>query len=81
MPISDDAFREPMLSKYLERYPMTYDKKERYTATIVNPKIDQARSNSIDGSGWKQPGYNPTHNSTSVEKINLTTDSPQIRKY
>lgn len=81
MPISDDAFREPELSKYKDRYPLSYDKKQRYTDTVVNPKVTQGRSNSIDGSGWKQPGYNPNHNSTTIERINITNDSPQIRKY
>lgn len=81
MPISESAFREPSLSKYKERYPMSYDKNQRYTDTIVNPKIDVARSNSIDGSGWKQPGYNPNHNSTKVERLNITTDSPSLKPY
>lgn len=81
MPISENEFREPQLSKYKERYPMSYNKNDRWTATVVNPKIDQGRSNSVDGSGWKQPGYNPNHNSTSIERINLTTDDLQLRPY
>jgi len=81
MPISESEFREPKFTRYQERYPMTYNKNERYTATVVNPKILQARVNSIDGSGWKLPGYNPNHNSISVERVNLTTESPTFRPY
>lgn len=75
MPISEEEFRLPKLTRYQERYPMSYNKNDRYTATVVNPKVFQGRSNSLDGSGWKQPGYNPNHNSVSIERINLTTES------
>jgi len=81
MPISENEYREPKLAKYQERYPISYNKNDRYTATVVNPKILQSRSNSIDGSGWKQPGYNPSHNSVTIEKINLTTESPTLKPY
>ena len=81
MPISENEYRFPTLVKYKERYPMSYNKNDRYTATVVNPKIDQGRSNSLDGSGWKQPGYNPDHNSTSLERVNLTNDSPTFKPY
>ena len=79
MPISENEYREPKLVKYQERYPMSYNKNDRYTDTVVNPKVLQARSNSIDGSGWKQPGYNPNHNSVTIEKINLTIESPILK--
>ncbi len=81
MPVSENEYREPRFIKYKERYPMTYDKNARYTDTIVNSKVNQARANSIDGSGWKQPGYNPNHNSTTTEKINLTTENPTFKPY
>jgi hypothetical protein len=81
MPISESEFREPKLTKYKERYPMSYDKNQRYTDTIVNPMVDQARSNSVDGSGWKSPGYNPSHNSTRLERVNLTVSDPSYKPY
>jgi len=81
MPIPESAFREPAFTKYKERYPISYDKNQRYMDTVVNPRVDVARSNSVDGSGWKQPGYNPNHNSTRVEKVNLTAESPQFKPY
>lgn len=81
MPISDDSFRKPAFTKYKTRYPLSYDKKQRYTDTMVNPIGNQARSNSSDGSGWKLPGYNPSHNSTRTETVNLTSESPQLKGY
>lgn len=81
MPVSESDYREPQFIKYQERYPMTYDKNARYTDTVVNPRLPAGRSNSIDGTGWKVPGYNKNHNSTTVERVNLTTDSPTFRPY
>jgi len=81
MPISESAFSKPTFTKYKERYPLSYDKKQRYTDTMVNPIGNQARSNSSDGSGWKQPGYNVNHNSTRTETVNLTSESPQYKAY
>ncbi len=81
MPISENEYREPRFIKYQDRYPMSYDKNDRYTATLTNARVLPARANSVDGSGWKQPGYNPNHNSTTMERVNLTTDSPTFRPY
>ena len=81
MPISENEYREPQLIKYQERYPISYNKNDRFLDTIVNPKVFVGRSHSVDGSGWKQPGYNPNHNSTSIERINLTTDNITLRPY
>lgn len=81
MPISEDEIRNPRFIKYQDRYPLSYDKTERYTATVVNPKVFVGRSNSIDGTGWKLPGYNPHHNSINTERLNLSTDSPTLKPY
>lgn len=81
MPVSEDEYREPRFIKIPDRYPMTYDKTARYTDTVVNPKLFQGRANSTDGSGWKPPGYNPRHQSTTVERVNLTIDSPTFKPY
>lgn len=81
MPISEDEFRIPKFSSFSERYPLSANKKDKFTSTMVNPKVLQSRSNSNDGSGWKQPGYNPSHNSTTTEHVNLTAESPTFRKY
>lgn len=81
MPVSENEYREPRFIKYQERYPITYDKNARYIDTIVNPRIFQGRSSSISRGEWKQPGYNPNHNSTTLERVSLTTDSPTLKPY
>lgn len=81
MPVSENEYREPQFIKYQERYPISYDKNVRYTDTVVSPSVFQGRSNSVDGSGWKPPGYNKNHNSTKTERVNLTTDSPSFKPY
>lgn len=81
MPISESEFRQPRLVKYQERYPMTYDKNARMTDTLVSAHVYVGRSNSIDGSGWKSPGYNVNNNSTTVERVNLTTENPSYKPY
>lgn len=81
MPISEDEFRTPKFSRLKDRYPLSYDKKARFTDTIVNPKVYHGRSNSTDGTGWKQPGYNPNHNSVTVERVNLNAENPTFKKY
>lgn len=79
MPISENEYREPRFVKYRERYPMTYSKTDRYIDTIVNPRVNIARS--VGGASWKMPGYNPRHNSTTTERISLTNDSPTLKPY
>jgi len=80
MPIAESEFQKPRFIRYQDRYPLAYDKFQRYTDTVVAPKNYQARSNSLDGRGnWKQPGYNPNHNSITIEKVSLTNESPQFK--
>lgn len=79
MPISENEYREPKFIKMLGRYPMTYDKKAMFTDTIVNPRVYVGRS--VGGAGWKAPGYNPNHNSTTTERVALTNDSPSFKPY
>jgi hypothetical protein len=81
MPISENEYRTPRFIRYQERYPISYDKNERYTATLTNARVYAGRANSEDGSGWKPPGYNPNHNSTTIERVNLIKDSPSFRPY
>ena len=81
MPISESEYREPQFSKYQERYPMSYSKTDRFLDTIVNPKCFEGRSNSIGALGWKQQGYNPKHNSITIEKINITNDNITLKPY
>lgn len=78
MPVSEDEFRNPRFIKYQDRYPLSYNKKAKFTDTIVNPKVYQGRAN---GGGWKPPGYNPNHNSATPETVNLTTENPTFKSY
>ena len=79
MPLSEKDFREPYWIKYRERYPMSYDKKDRFNT--INPRTDMARYNGDRDTGWKQAGYNPNHQSTRVEKINLLSDTLTLKPY
>jgi len=81
MPISENEYREPKFTRYQERYPMSYNKNDRMTDTLVSAYVYVGRSNSVDGSGWKAPGYNVNHNSTTVERVNLTTENPSYKPY
>lgn len=80
MPISEAELREPKFVKMQERYPLDTNKNLRYL-NIVGLDTYTARSYSSDGSGWRQPGYSPSHNSITIEKIRLTTDKPSLRPY
>ena len=76
MPVPIEAYARPELVKMRTRYPMTEDKKDRFP-DYAN---DYKRSWKSE-SGWKQGGYNPNHQSTRVEKVNLTTDEITLRPY
>jgi len=79
MPISESEFIEPKLVRYKERYPMSYDKRDRYNT--INPRMDMARHSGVRDSGWKQAGYNPNHQSTRIERIKLTNDDISLKPY
>lgn len=81
MPVSENEYREPQFVKYQERYPISYNKNDRYLDTVVNPRVFEGRSHGGARTEWKAPGYNPNHNSTTLERVNLTTDSPSFRPY
>ncbi len=79
MPVSEGDYREPYWVKMRDRYPMSYDKKDRFNT--INPRHSMARYNGDPDTGWKQAGYNPNQQSTRVEKINLTSDTITLRPY
>ena len=79
MPLSENDFREPKLTKYQTRYPLTTDKKDRYNT--INPRTDMARYAGDRDTGWKQAGYNPNHQSTRIERINLLSDEISLKPY
>lgn len=80
MPISIEEFKLPAFIKYQERYPYSYDKKDRYND--VNPIVFAERSARYNQDGVvKQAGYNPHHQSTRVERINLRSDDITLKPY
>jgi hypothetical protein len=81
MPISEDEFREPKWIKLRERYPMSYDSTDRFNE--VNPRHPANRYPGDEGreGGWKQAGYNPNHNSITIERIQVRSDSIQLKPY
>lgn len=81
MPISIDEYATPSFIKYEERYPLSYDKEDRFNE--VNPLHTAARYPGTEGreGGWKQPGYNPNHQTTTIEKIRVRSDDITIRPY
>lgn len=81
MPIPIEEFATPTLQKIRDRYPMSYDKKDRYNE--VCPRDNALRYVGDVGreGGWKLPGYNPNHQTTSLERINVRTEDIQIRPY
>ncbi len=81
MPISIDEYRVPKFIRFKNRYPLIENGKSRFTDTIVNPRVYEGRSARALEVGWKLPGYNPNHNSTSVERINLKNDSISLKPY
>jgi hypothetical protein len=81
MPVSIEEYKEPTLFKMQERYPMSYDKTDRFNE--INPMLHAARHPGDQGreGGWKQGGYNPNHQTTSIERINVRADEITLRPY
>lgn len=75
MPVSMDEYRVP---KWV---PMTGVDK----ATMSRDNEERFYKFETDVRGWKegflQPGYNPNHNSTKVENINIDRDSISLKGY
>ena len=69
MPVPIEDFATPRFEKLRDRYVMntSTDHKVRF------PDYEEGDPRSWRG-GFKQAGYNPNHQSTKVESINLYTD-------
>jgi hypothetical protein len=81
MPIDISEFREPKLSKLKGRYPMSYDKKDRFHNFETNMRSYRNPDTNSEEGGFKQGGYNPNHNSTRIEKVNLFSDNITLKPY
>jgi len=81
MPVPISAYAEPKFERMKERYPMSYNKEDRYNE--VYPEHCAGRYQGSEGreGGWKQPGYNPNHQTPSIEKIRVRSDNIIVRPY
>ena len=81
MPISEEEFRNPSWIKFRERYPMSYDKQDKFNE--INPRHNAQRYQGDVGrdGGWKYAGYNPNHQTTRTETFNIRTDDIQLKPY
>jgi len=78
MPISINEYATPRWTKMRERYPWSLDKNYRYRNLTINPRHPVERYAGDDrGMGWKDPGYNPNHDSIRTERVNLNTDTTE----
>ena len=69
MPIPIEDFSEPKFIKYEECWTLVPDKKARFMRFE-----DYPRNYRGEGGTFPQAGYNPDHQSTTIEKINLYSD-------
>lgn len=69
MPIDISEFATPKFTRIKEQHWLGTDSKAKF----IN-YTDYPRSYRGDGGNFPQGGYNPAHNSSKVEKINLKTD-------
>lgn len=74
MPISLEEYREPKWIKHRTRYTMAgiEDQKARFINYEDYPR-------NYRGGDIKRPGYNPNHQSTRVERINLKVDNLTLK--
>jgi len=81
MPISIEEFANPKWVRLQNRYPMSYNKEDRFNE--ICPRHFAGRYPGSEGreGGWKQPGYNPNHQSTRVERIRVRSDGITLKPY
>jgi hypothetical protein len=81
MPIPIEEFATPQLIKMQTKYPMSYNKDDRFNE--VNPRLSANRHMGAEGreGGWKFAGYNPNHQSTRIEKFSIRNDDITLKPY
>lgn len=81
MPIDISEYATPTFTRLRERYPMSYEKSDRYNE--INPRHFAERYQGDVGreGGWKAGGYNPNHQPNRVERINIRTDGFTLKPY
>ena len=81
MPIPISAYAEPKFERIRERYPMSYDKEDRYNEICPRHFASRYPGNEGREGGWKQPGYNPSHQTVTIERIRVRSDNITLRPY
>ena len=81
MPVSIEEYKTPTFERTQERYPMSYDKTDRFNE--INPRHMAERYPGDQGreGGWKQAGYSPEHQSTRIEHITIRSDDVTLKPY
>lgn len=69
MPIDMSEFSTPTWTKMKTRYPLSEDKIDRFIRFEDCPRNYRG-----EGGSFPQAGYNPNHQSTRIENVNLFTD-------
>lgn len=79
MPIGIEEYAFPRWIKQKTRYPWVEDKNYVYRNLIIAPRTFEARHNqdATRSDAWKKPGYNPNHDSVSIEQVNTGVDTTQ----
>lgn len=72
MPVSDDDMRKPSWVPFREGATLSRDDNERFMKYELYPR-------NYRYGYYPQEGYNPNHNVTQVEKININSDGITTR--
>jgi hypothetical protein len=81
MPISIEEFATPRLIRLEERYPMSYDKEDRFNEVCPRHHASRYQGDQGREGGWKQAGYNPNHQTTTIERIRVRSDDITLKPY
>lgn len=81
MPIPIEAFRRPTWTRLEERYPMSYDKEDKYNEICPRHHAERYPGDQGREGGWKQAGYNPNHQSTTLERIRVRSEDITLKPY
>ena len=81
MPISIEAFAVPQFTRLQQRYPMSYNKEDRFNEVCPRDYASRYQGTVGREGGWKTAGYNPNSQSTRVERIKIRSDDITLKPY
>jgi hypothetical protein len=81
MPIPISAFQKPELFRLEDRYPMSYEKEDRFNEICPRHFAGRYRGDVGREGGWKYSGYNPNHQSTRTETFRIRSDNITLKPY